>query len=40
MNNVCNAMIHMNQKKLKTYNGNFDMFLKARAESRVHQEKN
>jgi len=30
----------MNTKKLRTYNGNFDAFLKARTESRIHQEKN
>lgn len=40
MNTVCTNVIHMTNKKLKPYNGNFDNFLKARDESRVHQEKN
>lgn len=40
MNNVCTAMLHMNNKKIKTYNGNFDLFLKAKEDSKQHQEKN
>lgn len=40
MNTVCTAMLHMTQKRLKTYNGNYDTFVKSRNESRIHQQKN
>lgn len=40
MNSVCTNVIHMTNKKLKMYNGDFDTFIRAREDSRVHQEKN
>lgn len=40
MNQVCTSILHMQSKKLKLFNGDFDSFLKARSESRVHQQKN
>jgi len=32
-------MLHMFKNKLKLYNGNFDTFIRARNESKIHQEK-
>merc|ERR1712073_97923 len=32
LNGVCNNIMHMEQKQLKTYGGNYDMFMKTRLE--------
>ena len=39
LNGVCTNIIHMHQKTLKTYNGNYDSYVKTRAELEEHQMK-
>lgn len=39
LNNACNAIIHLDQKKLTLYKGNYDQFSRQKAEQDVLQEK-
>jgi ATP-binding cassette subfamily F protein 3 len=39
LNNACNSIIHLDQKKLTLYKGNYDQFARQKAEQDVLQEK-
>ena len=39
MNGVCTNIIHLDQKTLKHYGGNYDAFIKTKAELEENQEK-
>ena len=39
LNNVCTHMVHLTQKKLITYSGNYDSFCQTRAEKEEEQQK-
>merc|ERR1712061_623208 len=39
LNGVCNNIMHMEKQVLKTYGGNYDMFMKTKAELEENQEK-
>lgn len=39
MNGVCTNIIHLDQKKLKYYGGNYDTFIKTKLELEENQEK-
>ncbi|MBO6918593.1 MAG: ABC-F family ATP-binding cassette domain-containing protein [Rhizobiaceae bacterium] len=39
LNNACNTIIHLDQKKLTLYKGNYDQFARQKAEQDVLQEK-
>ena len=40
LNNVCNQIIHMARGKLSYYEGNYDQYVRTRAEKEIHQHKN
>lgn len=39
LNNACNSIIHLDQKKLTLYKGNYDQFARQKAEQDILQEK-
>jgi len=39
MNTVCTAILHLNNSKLKNFNGNYDNFIQVREESKIFQQK-
>merc|ERR1712126_632268 len=39
LNGVCTSIMHMDQRKLKIYGGNYDQFIKTRSELEENQEK-